>query len=169
MSFSFIPQLADGESYVKGRSQATAAALIEAAGDRTAEVRTTSHGYIVPSGILSGEEGYEVYTSADRPAVPTEPDTSTNVGEVYNVGQAPTGSASEELPETPDTPGNDEVPNPPSEEEPANEFDPSKATVDEVIEYLKGADEEEVQRVLAAEAAGKGRKTVADYDSEGAK
>lgn len=152
MSFSFIPQLADGESYVKGRSQATAAALIEAAGDRTAEVRTTSHGYIVPSDILTGEEGYEVYTSEDRPAVPTEPNTSTNVDEVHNVGQAPaSANAAAEG------------------EEPATRFDPSKATVDEVLAYLEGADEEEVQRVLAAEADGKGRKTIADYDSEGAK
>lgn len=41
-------------------------------------------------------------------------------------------------------------------------FDPAQASVDEVNDYLAGADTNEVQRVLAAEAAGKARKGVLD-------
>lgn len=160
-----IPQLTESETYVKGRSASTAKALIEAAGDRTAEVRTTSHGYIVPSEILSGEEGYEIYTSSDRPAVPTEPGTSTNVDEVNNVGQAATAAAATGPAEVDAAQAEAEE----EGEEPAEQFDPSAATVDEVLSYLDGADEEEVQRVLAAEAEGKNRKGIADYNSEGAK
>lgn len=163
-----LPQLTDTETFVKGRSPKTAQALLEAAGeDRTGEVRTVSHGYVVPSDILSGDEGYETYTASDRPAVPTQPGTTTNPDEANNVGQAATAVAQP----TPETPGNDEVPNPETGEEPAEEFDPSKATVEEVITYLDGADDAERQRVLDAEAAGKGRKGIAEYtaDSEGAK
>jgi len=50
--------------------------------------------------------------------------------------------------------------------EPA-EYDPSKERVEEVLAYLDGADEEEVQRVLAAEAEGKGRSTILAYTPEG--
>ncbi|MFD7709475.1 hypothetical protein [Streptomyces sp. NPDC059786] len=39
-------------------------------------------------------------------------------------------------------------------------FDPGEHTAPDVIEYLKGADEEERARVLAAEAAGRGRKGI---------
>lgn len=42
------------------------------------------------------------------------------------------------------------------------EFNPSEATVDEVRDYLENADEEERQRVLAAEAEGKKRKGILD-------
>lgn len=136
-----IPKLTESESFVKGRSIATAKALLEAAGDRAAEVRTTSHGYIVPSDILTGEEGYTVSTAADRPAVPTEPDTSTNVEEVNNVGGAATAVAAE------------------GEAAPA-QFDPSAATVDEVNEYLANTDDAERERVLAAETDGKKRKGI---------
>lgn len=166
----FIPQLADNESYLPGRSTQKARELLEAAGeDRTAEVRTAAHGYIVPTDILPEDHGYEVYTSADRPAVPTEPGTSTNVDEVHNVGQAPSGTGSAVVEGAETAAEVDETNAAKEGEEPAREFDPSKATVDEVIEYLDGATEEERQRVLAAEADGKGRKTIADYNPEGAK
>jgi trigger factor len=46
------------------------------------------------------------------------------------------------------------------EAEAGTEFDPSEATVEEVLEYLDGADAEETKRVLAAEAAGKARKGI---------
>lgn len=45
-------------------------------------------------------------------------------------------------------------------------FDPSDHTVDEVNAYLADADEAERQRVLDAEAAGKGRKTVQAPESD---
>lgn len=145
----FIPKLAESESFVKGRSTATAKALLEAAGDRGSEVRTTSHGYIVPTELLSGEEGYETYTAADRPAVPTEPNTSTNVEEVNNVGGAATATAEA------DADADAEAPE-------GREFDPSAATVGEVEDYLANADDTERERVLAAEASGKKRKGVLD-------
>lgn len=48
----------------------------------------------------------------------------------------------------------------------ADLFDPSEHTVEEVKDYLDGADEDERERVLAAEADGKGRKTLLP-DEEG--
>lgn len=44
------------------------------------------------------------------------------------------------------------------------EFDPGEHTAPEVIEYLKGASQEERARVLAAEQAGKARATVLGTD-----
>ncbi|MHA4776067.1 hypothetical protein L1085_016345 [Streptomyces sp. MSC1_001] len=44
------------------------------------------------------------------------------------------------------------------------EFDPSKASQDEVIDYLDHADDNEVQRVKALESAGKNRKQIAAYE-----
>ncbi|MER5209397.1 hypothetical protein ABT063_02055 [Streptomyces sp. NPDC002838] len=43
-------------------------------------------------------------------------------------------------------------------------FDPGEHTAPEVIEYLKGADEDERVRVLAAEENGQARKTVLSAD-----
>lgn len=48
----------------------------------------------------------------------------------------------------------------------SEEFDPAEHTVEEVKEYLDGADDTERERVLAAEAEGKGRKTLLP-DEEG--
>lgn len=144
-----IPKLTPTQSYVKGRSTATAKALIEAAGDRTGDVVTTSHGYIVPTELLGADHGFEVYTSEDRPAVPTEPGTTTDPNEATNVRSTAPAEA----------------------EEPAAEFDPSKATIDEVRDYVDNADDAERERVLAAEAEGKKRKGVLDLATtpEGAK
>jgi hypothetical protein len=50
--------------------------------------------------------------------------------------------------------------------EPDSLYDPSEHTVEEVKEYLDGADDAERERVLAAEADGKGRKTLLP-DEEG--
>lgn len=149
----FIPKLAEGESFVKGRSSATARTLIEAVGAEN--VVSTSRGYIVTGEFEAGD--LEVYTAADRPAVPTEPGTSTNVDEVHNVGQAATATSESAA----DKDAEDKV----------EAFDPSKATVDEVKDYLDGADATERERVLAAEEAGKGRKTILDLAEapEGAK
>lgn len=106
--------VADGHTYVEGRSPATARALLEAAAEAGLEnaVKTTSFGYIVPDAVH----------------------------EAYLAGPA------------------DEDP----EGEKAVEFDPSEAKVEEVLEYLAGADEDERARVLAAEVAGKNRVTITE-------
>lgn len=54
------------------------------------------------------------------------------------------------------------------EEEAADEFNPSEATVAEIKAYLDGADEAERKRVLAAEKADKARASVLSYAPEGA-
>lgn len=139
------PTLADGESFVEGRSTETARKLVEAAGDRAGEVRTTSHGYIVPTDLVP--DGVESITNADTAAVITEPGTSTNVEEVWNVGGAPTAAAEQS-------------------EDAVTQFDPAEANVDEVNEYLAGADAEERERVLALEAEGKNRKGIKAPETE---
>lgn len=55
------------------------------------------------------------------------------------------------------------------EEESADQFDPFKANVEEVKAYLEGADEDERERVLAAEATGKKRSGVLAFTSEESK
>jgi hypothetical protein len=145
------PRLAADETYVDGRSSKRAAELLGYAKESGAIVRTTSHGYIVPTAILPDGFDGETLTEESRPAVHTEPGTDPDAANVYNVGQAPAHDTFAQA------------------EEPAEEFDPSKATVDEVIAYLDGADEAEVERVLAAEADGKNRKGIAEYTTEGEK
>ncbi|MFI8254083.1 hypothetical protein [Streptomyces filamentosus] len=49
---------------------------------------------------------------------------------------------------------------PPAAPTPPEPFDPSEHTAPEVLAYLADADETEVERVLAAEAAGKNRKGI---------
>lgn len=110
---SIAPKLADGESFVPGRSIALAKELIEAAeaaGIDASRIVTTSHGYVVPSELLADEA-----------------------------------------------------------EESAEEFDPSKATVADVKDYLDNADESERERVLAAEAEGKGRDGILSYSPKESK
>ena len=148
---TITPRLAADETYVDGRSSKRAAELLGYAKDSGATVRTTSHGYIVPTDILPDDFDGETLTEESRPAVHTEPGTDPDAANVYNVGQAPAHDTFAQA------------------EEPAEEFDPSKATVDEVIAYLDGADEAEVERVLAAEADGKNRKGIAEYTTEGEK
>jgi hypothetical protein len=113
---AITPKLADGESFVRGRSSATARRLIELAdaADLSGTVRTTSHGYIVPSSLVGEYDAKNAVVS----------------GEVI--------------------------------EDEANQFDPSKATVDEVNDYLAGTDDAERERVLAAETEGKKRKGILD-------
>lgn len=113
---AIAPKLADGESFVKGRSSVTARKLVELSVEHelVGSVRTTSHGYIVPS-VLLGEY---------------DPAGAVIAGEII--------------------------------EEDANQFDPNKATVDEVNDYLAGADDTERERVLAAETEGKKRKGILD-------
>jgi hypothetical protein len=111
---SIAPKLADGESFVPGRSIALAKELIEAAdaaGIDRSRIVTTSHGYVVPSELLADE----------------------------------------------------------AEEESDDLFDPFKANVEEVKAYLEGADDDERERVLAAEATGKKRSGVLAFTSEESK
>lgn len=164
--------LADGESFVKGRSAEKAGELLSFAGeDRTSEVRTTTGGYIVPSDILP--EGYEAITNADLPAVRTEPGTSTNVDEVYNKGGEPTAKANvsreTEAHEQGDVQGEDVQGDGVQGEDEL--FDPTAHTISEVAAYLEGADDEERARVAAVEEAAKQRKGVLDLATtpEGAK
>lgn len=148
------PRLAADETYVDGRSAARAAELLGYAKESGSRVLTTSHGYIVKTDILPEGFDGDVLTEESRPAVHTEPGTDPDAANVYNVGQAPAHDTFAKA------------------EEPAKEFDPSKATVDEVLDYLDNADDEEVERVLAAEKAGKKRKGILDEfttDPEGAK
>lgn len=169
--------LADGESFVKGRSGATARELLELAGeDRKLEVRTVSHGYIVPTDILP--EGYDAITNEHLPAVTTEPNTPTKVEHVYNVGGARDAEVGTPLPEadnaesisavstadgTDPKTGEESGTDTSGTENPEGvEYDPSKATVDEVNEYLAHADEAERTRVIEAEKAGKNRKGIVD-------
>jgi hypothetical protein len=88
------PTLADGESFVEGRSGATARALLESAGERGAEVVTTSFGYILPTDLVP--EGVSAVTNADTAAVITQPATQNNVEDVTNVGGARTSPADQD-------------------------------------------------------------------------
>lgn len=131
---SIAPKLADGESFVPGRSTKQARELIEAAeaaGIDAARIITVSHGYVVPSELLEVEAD-----EADTDEVPAD--------------------------EADEADGEEG-------EEPADEFDPSEANVAEVKAYLDGADDNERERVLAAEANGKNRSGVLSYTSEESK
>lgn len=161
------PTLADGESFVAGRSQETAADLVKRAEEAGLKgtVRTTYAGYIVPSSILEDAE-----RSDDKDV---DPDVLAQLEAEKAAAAAAaaedTDAEDTEVTPVPEAVGDDSVPDP--EEEPVTEFDPSAATVDEVKEYLDGVDETERQRVLDAETAGKGRKGILDLavTPEGAK
>lgn len=173
------PTLADGESFVEGRSGATARALLESAGERGAEVFTTSFGYILPTDLVPA--GVKAITNADTAAVITQPGTSTNVDEVWNVGGAPKPAAvtesSDDKDVDPDVLAQLEAEKAAAAQEQADadaaaaqaeadkaaadadenpeglQFDPSTATIAEVKEYLAGADDVERARVIDAEKA----------------
>lgn len=53
-------ELAEGQTFVEGRSEAKAQELLEAAKGREDEVYTTSFGYIVPADILTSEVKDEI-------------------------------------------------------------------------------------------------------------
>lgn len=148
------PRLRDGESFVKGRSTAKAIELLELAeaAGREGEVKTTSLGYVVPTEILADYGGVSI-TGADQPAVLTEPGTTKSRAEATNVDANAGDGRLVEGVETATTPA-------PSPEDAVDEFNPSDANVAEVNDYLEGADEAERTRVLAAEAAGKARKSI---------
>lgn len=126
-------QLAEGETFVEGRSPKKARELLEKAekAGKPGQVSTTSTGYIVPSDILddSGDQG----------------DTASADSAEKQEADGDSGDGGED------------------------QFDPSKHNVDEVNQYLADADEEERERVLAAERDGKARTSILPDDTEGDK
>jgi hypothetical protein len=146
--------LAADESFVEGRSRETAAALVGAAADlgRKGSVRTTYDGYIAPTEVVDAA-GLGAGPRESAPEKPAEQSTGTEVpGEGEADGSAGEGTGPGEAEDTKEEDNGDDV----------AAFDPSTATVDQVAEYLAGADAEERERVLAAEAEGKNRKGVLD-------
>lgn len=142
------PRLAECEAFVAGRGAEKAAellALAEAAG-LAGQVKTTSHGYIVPASILAeAEPEDETPETPETPAA--EPDADPEAD-----------AAAADAQETGD--------------EKVEQFDPTAATIAEVKDYLDGADDTERERVLSAEtASAKPRKGVLDLAAapEGAK
>lgn len=131
-----------GYTFVEGRSAETARELLEAAdaAGKPGEVFTTSFGYLVPEEVLNSAT-----ESGD-----------TEEQEEAETGEAETEEVKTEEAETEENPG-------------GSQFDPSDAKVEEVLEYLDGADDEERARVLAAEVAGKNRTTITSAYEEGAK
>lgn len=129
--------LAEDESFVFGRSRETAAKLIEAAAEQGLQSR-----------VRTTFKGYIVPTSILSSALGVE------------VADAPSvTAAATQVPET-ETSGR------PEESEEVELFDPSDHTVDEVEAYLATADDAERERVLAAEKAGKARKSLHASDTE---
>lgn len=137
-------KLAEGQAFVEGRSTAKARELLDAAKEagREGEVLTTSFGYIVPKELVGGD-------------AKAEADEAAKAAEVAAAEEA--AKAAEAAQKAEDDGENKAV-----------EFDPSEAGVEEVHEYIKGADDAERERVLAAEREGKNRVTVL-REYEGAK
>ncbi|WP_333745849.1 hypothetical protein [Streptomyces sp. IBSBF 2950] len=79
-------------------------------------------------------------------------------------GAGPLTRALAEPPKTVD-PQEPEEPEEPEESAPPVLFDPAQHDAPSVLEYLAEADEAETARVLAAEAAGKNRKTIMGKDN----
>lgn len=136
-------QINDGSTFIKGRSSEVAAELLAKAAELGIDqnlVRTTSHGYIVPSELVEA----------------TEEEEST---EETKVAEEAAGDRDEKAEADPE-----------KDAEVENLFDPSAHTAAEVNAYIAAVDADERARVLAAEAEGKNRATVRDNtNTEGAK
>ncbi|MET9138897.1 hypothetical protein [Streptomyces parvulus] len=104
------------------------------------------HGY----GVFPADQDTEDATDA-APADDATTEAMTNLGH----GSSPSAGLGIGVPDTPAIPLTPVTP---------EGFDPSKASQDEVIAYLDQADDNEVQRVKAAEAAGKNRRQIAAYE-----
>jgi hypothetical protein len=150
-------KLGDDTVHVKGRSSAKAQELLTLAADKgidPALIQTTSVGYLVPKALvedvkLEGAEDQENQENQDAGE-----DTSTGTD------QTPEGNTSEENGGEAD--GGD------TPDANLEAYDPSKHTVDEVVEYLEGADEAERARVIAAEKeSSKPRKGVLELADTG--
>lgn len=143
-------QLAEGETFVEGRSPKKARELLEKAekAGKPGQVSTTSTGYIVPSDILEDNEQKQTEDEASAQSAPA--DHSSNPDETAD-------SAEKQEAEDDGADGGED------------QFDPSKHKVEEVNAYLADADEEERERVLAAERDGKARTSILSDDTEGDK
>lgn len=142
-------KLPEGTVHVKGRGTAQAKALIERAeelGIDASEIVTTSVGYLVPEALVERTEEGE----AQAPTPDLEVDGSIDPSTVSG-NQDPDDQT--QTPETPD--------------ENLAAYDPSEHNVDQVTEYLEGADDAERERVIAAEKDGKARKTILDLANTG--
>ena len=165
--------LAADESFVEGRSQATAAALVTAAAeqDLKGSVRTTYDGYIAPTSVVEAAAGVTATTSGTSstpergegaPADQLEASPEQNID-----GDVPAGAeeATEDQ-EVTDAGDAEEVSDEEvsDEEAPADgQFDPTAHTIAQVEEYLATADDAERARVIAAEKeSSKPRKGVTD-------
>jgi hypothetical protein len=148
--------LADGEEFVEGRSQETAARLVTLAKEAglSGSVKTTYNGYIVPSAIFDADADAEAQKQADAEAAAE--------AEARAAAQAATEAEADK-----------NAAESKAEDNPKGvEYDPSTPTVDEVRDYLANANDEERARVLEAEAASaKPRKGILDLATiaEGAK
>ncbi|MGW2209916.1 hypothetical protein [Streptomyces sp. NPDC001781] len=91
-------------------------------------------------GVFPADEATEETTEVASPA-----DALTNLGH----GSAPSVGFGMGVQTTPVTPV---------------EYDPSKHSQDEVLAYLDAASDDEVQKVKAAESAGRDRKQIAAYE-----
>jgi hypothetical protein len=164
--------LADGEAFVQGRSQATAAKLVTAAAeaDLKGSVKTTYDGYIAPVEVVeaAGLGDNLVHTESSNPErgegapidqleaspqqnidgdVPAGAKEATEKEEVTDAGDA------EEDYSDPENPASDN----------RDLFDPTKSTIAEVEAHLADATDEERARVIAAEQeSAKPRKGVLD-------
>jgi len=165
--------LADGEAFVEGRSQATAAALVTAAAeaDLKGSVKTTYDGYIAPIEVVEAA-GFTAITSSTNPERGEgAPVDQLEASPVQNVdGDVPAGATEatekQEVTDAGDAEEKfDEAPadEDKTEEAPADLYDPTAHTIAEVEAYLADATDEERARVIAAEKeSAKPRKGVTD-------
>ena len=164
--------LADGEAFVQGRSQATAAKLVTAAAeaDLKGSVRTTYDGYIAPVEVVEaaglGEnlvhtesstpergEGAPIDQLEASPAQVVDGDVPAGAVEATEKQEVTDAGDAEEDYSEPENPASDNV----------ELFDPTSKTIAEVEDYFDTADQAEIDRVIAAEkASAKPRKGVLD-------
>ena len=135
-----------GFTFVEGRSADTARELLEAAeaAGVAGQVYTTSFGYLVPDAALDDKAKAKSEEESDAAAEAEAAAAAEAEAEAKAAADAEKAA------------------------EGAKQYDPTGAKVEEVLEYLAGADEEERTRVIAAEAAGKNRVTITEYTAEGA-
>jgi hypothetical protein len=150
--------LADGEAFVQGRSQATAAKLVTAAAeaDLKGSVRTTYDGYIAPAEVVKAA-GFEAATESSTPENPADHSDEANAKYEGAAAAAQAASTGTESGESTDADADADA------EADADLFDPTSKTIAEVEAYLAGADDDERARVIAAEQEStKPRKGVLD-------
>lgn len=141
-----------GFTFVEGRSADTARELLEAAeaAGVAGQVYTTSFGYLVPDAALDDKAKAKSEEESDAAAEAEAAAAAEAEAAAAAEAEAKAAADAEKAAEG------------------AKQYDPTGAKVEEVLEYLAGADEEERTRVIAAEAAGKNRVTITEYTAEGA-